>query len=87
VCTAVLVNRRDQRGVQRPQGPHCDIGAFELESATPINTPVGISVTVQPVDSTTGNTDVAVTFPTVTTPGITVVASSPTGPPAPANFE
>jgi hypothetical protein len=28
-----------------------------------------------------------VTFPTVTTPGITVVASSPTGPPAPANFE
>jgi len=25
----------DQRGVARPQGAHCDIGAFELEVATP----------------------------------------------------
>jgi hypothetical protein len=23
---------RDQRGVQRPQGAHCDMGAFELTS-------------------------------------------------------
>jgi len=25
----------DQRGVSRPQGSHCDIGAFELEPAFP----------------------------------------------------
>lgn len=28
-CTADPVNNRDQRGVVRPQGVHCDIGAFE----------------------------------------------------------
>jgi CSLREA domain-containing protein len=31
VCTAPPVNSADQRGVYRPQGPACDIGAFELE--------------------------------------------------------
>jgi predicted outer membrane repeat protein len=30
VCLADPVNGFDQRGVTRPQGPHCDIGAFEL---------------------------------------------------------
>jgi hypothetical protein len=29
-CAADPVNNRDQRGVIRPQGAHCDIGAFEL---------------------------------------------------------
>ena len=29
----------DQRGVSRPQGAGCDIGAFELQVSTPINTP------------------------------------------------
>lgn len=28
-CTAPPVNSLDQRGVARPQGPHCDIGAVE----------------------------------------------------------
>jgi hypothetical protein len=30
VCAAAPVNGIDQRGVARPQGPACDIGAFEL---------------------------------------------------------
>ncbi len=30
MCANPLVNNRDQRGVTRPQGAHCDIGAFEL---------------------------------------------------------
>lgn len=30
VCAASLVNGRDQRGVTRPQGAHCDLGAYEL---------------------------------------------------------
>ncbi len=30
VCAAAPVNNLDQRGNARPQGPHCDIGAFEL---------------------------------------------------------
>jgi len=29
ICAAAPVNNLDQRGVARPQGPHCDIGAFE----------------------------------------------------------
>jgi hypothetical protein len=29
ICAAAPVNNRDQRGITRPQGPHCDIGAFE----------------------------------------------------------
>lgn len=31
VCAADPVNGLDQRGVTRPQGAHCDIGAFELQ--------------------------------------------------------
>jgi predicted outer membrane repeat protein len=30
VCAAAPVNNLDQRGITRPQGPHCDIGAFEV---------------------------------------------------------
>jgi CSLREA domain-containing protein len=38
VCATPPVNSTDQRGVYRPQGPACDIGAFELEVETePIN--------------------------------------------------
>jgi fibronectin-binding autotransporter adhesin len=29
ICAAAPVNNRDQRGIARPQGPHCDIGAYE----------------------------------------------------------
>ncbi|MCX6050048.1 MAG: hypothetical protein NT075_33535 [Chloroflexi bacterium] len=29
ICAADLVNNVDQRGVARPQGAHCDIGAYE----------------------------------------------------------
>jgi CSLREA domain-containing protein len=29
ICAALPVNNLDQRGVTRPQGPHCDIGAYE----------------------------------------------------------
>gem|GEM_PF-1897279 len=31
VCAAAPVNNLDQRGQTRPNGPHCDIGAFEAE--------------------------------------------------------
>jgi CSLREA domain-containing protein len=35
VCAAAPVNNLDQRGIVRPQGPRCDIGAFELGDANP----------------------------------------------------
>ncbi len=30
-CAAALVGGLDQRGVARPNGPHCDIGAYEVD--------------------------------------------------------
>jgi CSLREA domain-containing protein len=35
VCTAEPVNGMDQRGVKRPQGAICDVGAYEREAAAP----------------------------------------------------
>ncbi len=35
ICAAPPVNSLDQRGIVRPQGPHCDIGAVEQESSGP----------------------------------------------------
>ena len=36
VCNdATTVNKLDQRGILRPQGAHCDIGAYELINNTP----------------------------------------------------
>ena len=29
ICAAPPINNLDQRGITRPQGPHCDIGAYE----------------------------------------------------------
>jgi hypothetical protein len=34
ICAASPVNNLDQRGITRPQGPHCDIGAYELFQPT-----------------------------------------------------
>ena len=35
VCLTAPVSGVDQRGVRRPQGARCDIGAFEVESSSP----------------------------------------------------
>ncbi|RPJ26487.1 MAG: glycosyl hydrolase family protein, partial [Chloroflexi bacterium] len=35
ICTSPPVNNLDQRGVARPQGAHCDIGAYEMEDTIP----------------------------------------------------
>ena len=34
-CASALVNNLDQRGVTRPYGTHCDIGAYEAQVAPP----------------------------------------------------
>lgn len=35
ICAAPPVNNLDQRGITRPQGAHCDIGAYEAVQGTP----------------------------------------------------
>lgn len=47
VCAASPVSGVDQRRVTRPQGAHCDIGAFELENGIPIVTVDETNVAVQ----------------------------------------
>jgi CSLREA domain-containing protein len=71
----------DQRGVARPQGPHCDIGAVERATAPPPsgNTPAGADVTV-PLGPVT------ITFAHVTAAGNTTVTASGSGPAPPAGF-
>ena len=41
----------DQRGIARPQGPHCDLGAFELEIGAQLSGSFNESI-VKPVDLT-----------------------------------
>jgi len=73
----------DQRGISRPQGEDCDIGAFELEQAAD-NTPVGTSVEVDAGDG------VVITFGEVTEAGNTTAIRStepPQGSPSSAAFQ
>jgi CSLREA domain-containing protein len=70
----------DQRGIARPQGPRCDIGAFEAEPAAPGNTPAG-----NPQLFFGGLT---ISFTNVAPPGgDTTVNERNTGPAPPAGFE
>lgn len=55
VCAAPPVNGLDQRGIMRPQGPHCDIGAVEQDQpGTPTPTPtVTPTPTITPTPTNT----------------------------------
>jgi hypothetical protein len=39
VCAGATVGNKDQRGIARPQGAHCDIGAFEYAVISPLPGP------------------------------------------------
>jgi CSLREA domain-containing protein len=70
----------DQRGVVRPQGAGCDIGAFELEPVPAGKTPAGTNVGV-------ALGPVTITFANVTAAGDTTLTSFGSGPPPPAGLE
>jgi predicted outer membrane repeat protein len=66
LCTTV-----DVRGVARPQGPHCDIGAVEVVApATPSPTPPATAAPSPPPTATAPPTGVPLPSPTPT-PGLT----------------
>jgi hypothetical protein len=77
----------DQRGVKRPQGAACDIGAFELEQAavnpspTPTNTPAA-SLTATPTNTPTSGANASNGTPGTGTSG-TPSASAACAPLAP----
>jgi hypothetical protein len=85
-CTDVNGNpiTTDQSGILRPQGPACDIGAFELVEAGA--TPTGSNVSVQPAYSG-GTPPVTMTFSNVTLAGTSTLTESGTGTPPPTGFK
>ena len=58
----------DQRGVARPQGPHCDIGAFEAVSASATPTPTAGAIASPTSEAAATPTQTPVSLPTVTPP-------------------
>ena len=54
---------------------------------TALNTSTGPNIVVTPTDTTTGSTPATVTFSSVTQPGNTTLATSSSGPAAPAGFQ
>jgi hypothetical protein len=71
-CAAPPVNGRDQRGVARPQGAGCDIGAFEFGGAVAPPPPTVAFITVSESGSVDKKTGVAYATGTMScpTPGI-----------------
>ena len=68
----------DERGVTRPQGPRCDMGAFEREQAA---TATPITVTPQPGTPTATPTMTSVSETTITLPATPTTVSSQPGTP------
>ena len=90
VCVLAPVNSLDQRGTARPDGPHCDIGAYEYvdttdPSITAFSAPSASASLSIPITGFIASDDVAVTgykitessaAPSISDPGWT--ASAPT---------
>jgi hypothetical protein len=68
-------------------GPLTSLDAtISLPATASRGTPTGSNVIVTPPDSSTGTSTTTITFASVSSPGTTTVASSATGPAAPAGF-
>ena len=66
ICAAPPVQNRDQRGVIRPQGPHCDIGAYEVvQEPTPTPT---VTATQTPTRTPTVTPTLTPTVTSTSTP-------------------
>lgn len=71
LCDAAPVSNRDQRGVPRPQGQNCDMGAFEAVGAAPPEPAVVSALSINSqgsVDRTNGDAAVRGSI-TCSTPG------------------
>jgi len=69
ICAAAPVNNVDQRGVARPFGAQCDIGAYEYNippTPTPTNTVTPSSTTAPSTTTTLTSTTIPTSTPTTT---------------------
>jgi hypothetical protein len=71
----------DQRGVTRPQGTKCDIGAFELEQAAPTSTPTPTNTPTSTPTDTQRPTDTPTATNTPTNTPIPAPTDTPTNTP------
>jgi CSLREA domain-containing protein len=63
ICAAAPVNNLDQRGVTRPRGPQCDIGAYEAVYASAINIdPNPLNFGEQAISTTSAVKNVVLTY-------------------------
>ncbi|MGE5776244.1 MAG: DNRLRE domain-containing protein [Chloroflexota bacterium] len=67
ICANTFVNSLDQRGVSRPQGAHCDIGAYEADG-TIVSTPPPTATATSTSTSTSTPTPTNTSTPTATPP-------------------
>ncbi|CAD6875183.1 choice-of-anchor Q domain-containing protein [Methylomonas fluvii] len=77
LCATVPVNNVDQRGLARPQGPQCDIGAFELESAPAADLAVSGTVSAAMVRDSLTWTIVVKNNGTADATGVTLIDTLP----------
>lgn len=67
-CINALVDSLDQRGIARPQGAQCDIGAYEfVDSSTPTATPTQTNTPTPTATATETPTPTITPTPTATT--------------------
>ena len=77
VCAAAPVNNLDQRGVARPQGPRCDIGAFEGQGGDPTSTSTPTrTATPSPTPTNTPTNTATATATSTRTPTFTPTATA-----------
>jgi len=60
VCSALQVNNLDQRGIKRPQGAHCDLGAYEYVDIIQPTVSSIVKASTSPTNATSA--DFTVTF-------------------------
>lgn len=83
ICAADPVNNLDQRGVTRPIGAQCDIGAFEGSIAAPTATPTATpTITPTPTETSTPTATATATSTATNTPTKTATRT-PTKTPTP----
>ncbi|WP_415879917.1 choice-of-anchor Q domain-containing protein [Methylomonas sp. TEB] len=77
LCATAPVNNVDQRGLARPQGPQCDIGAFELASAPAADLAVSGTVSAAMVRDSLTWTIVVKNNGTADATGVTLIDTLP----------
>lgn len=84
--SSIWVAAADLNGDGRPDIAVTNQSSGNLSVLLNLNTPLGLSILVQPLDKTTNTSPVTFTFSDVTQAGLTTLSTSSTGPAPPTGF-